>query len=70
LEDFGLEYRFISQYLQGIILITEAREKIIVASRQFAKRQMTWFKKERNLIWLNKPLINDAVKKIKTFLSL
>lgn len=69
LEDFGLEYRFISQYLQGIISITEAREKIIVASRQFAKRQMTWFKKERNLIWLNKPLINDAVKKINEFLK-
>jgi len=69
LEDFGLEYRFISQYLQGIISKEKLREKIIITSRQFAKRQMTWFKRNPKIIWLEKPFIKSAIKKIYEFLK-
>ena len=45
LERFGLEYRFVSEYLEGKI---DSKEKMIeslfVAIRQFSKRQMTWFR--------------------------
>jgi len=45
LEEFGLEYRFIAQYLQGKIKYEEMIEKIQKESEYFAKRQMTWFKR-------------------------
>jgi len=45
LEEFGLEYRYIAQYLQGKIKYDKMIEKIQKESEHFAKRQMTWFKK-------------------------
>jgi len=52
LESFGLEYRFIAQFLQKKISKKEMREKIINKSRRYAKRQMTWFKRNNNIIWI------------------
>jgi len=57
LESFGLEYKFISQYLAGKIGYDEMFQKLNTAIHHFAKRQMTWFRKmEREGIkieWLN-----------------
>lgn len=43
LEEFGLEYRAIAQYLQSKITKQEMINKIQKESEQYAKRQMTWF---------------------------
>lgn len=51
LERFGLEYRFIALFLQDKISETEMREKLFEASKDYAKRQLTWFKKDRRIIW-------------------
>lgn len=45
LESFGLEYRFISKYLRGDLEYDEMIQKLNIAIRQFAKRQMTWFRR-------------------------
>ncbi|MBN1363928.1 MAG: tRNA (adenosine(37)-N6)-dimethylallyltransferase MiaA [Syntrophaceae bacterium] len=45
LESFGLEYRFISQYLQKKITFDEMKNKLNIAIHQFAKRQETWFRR-------------------------
>ena len=45
LESFGLEYRFISQYLQEQITFDEMKNKLNIAIHQFAKRQETWFRR-------------------------
>lgn len=45
LEEFGLEYRFIAKYLQNKITYEEMVERLDIAIRQFAKRQMTWLKR-------------------------
>lgn len=45
LENFGLEYKFISQYLLDKITYDEMFQKLNTAIHQFAKRQMTWFRK-------------------------
>jgi len=45
LEEFGLEYKFISLYLQGKLQYEEMVEKLNQAIYQFAKRQLTWFKR-------------------------
>lgn len=50
----GLGYKEILEYLDGKITLDEAIYKIKRDSRHFAKRQLTWFKRERNIIWLDK----------------
>jgi tRNA dimethylallyltransferase len=42
---YGLEYKFITQYLSGIIKYEEMVRLLNIAIHQFAKRQMTWFRK-------------------------
>jgi len=67
LEEFGLEYRYISQYLQGKIEYDEMVEKIRKESEHFAKRQMTWFKRDKRIYWIKKQL--EAEKLVKEFLQ-
>ena len=50
----GLGYKEILMYLNGEITLEEAIYRIKRDSRHFAKRQITWFKRERDVIWLNK----------------
>ena len=76
LEQLGLEYRFVSEYLQGKIAEKEELfEKLNLAIGQFAKRQETWFrgmeKKGVHIHWL--PQADDieerfaaALKEIKS----
>ncbi len=53
LESFGLEYRYITQYLQKKftkdVMVAELERAIC----RYAKRQMTWFKKNRNIHWID-----------------
>ncbi|MEF9986464.1 MAG: tRNA (adenosine(37)-N6)-dimethylallyltransferase MiaA [Bacteroidales bacterium] len=41
---YGLEYKFITQYIMGELGYNEMVEKLAIAIHQFAKRQMTWFR--------------------------
>ncbi len=45
LDSFGLEYRYISQYLQNRISFAEMKNQLNTAIHQFAKRQETWFRR-------------------------
>ncbi len=50
----GLEYRFISQYLLGEIKNREDMlEQLSRAIKRFAKRQMTWFRRDKAIHWLD-----------------
>ena len=42
---FGLEYKFISQYIDGKLNYNDMFQKLNSAIHNFAKRQMTWFRK-------------------------
>lgn len=50
----GLGYKEILRYLEGNISLDEAIRIIKRDTRHFAKRQLTWFKRERDCIWINK----------------
>ncbi len=52
LDDFGLEYRYISRYLRGHISYEKMMEEIETKSRQYAKRQMTWLKRDNEIVWM------------------
>jgi tRNA dimethylallyltransferase len=60
LESFGLEYRFISQYLQKKITFDEMKNRLNTAIHQFAKRQETWFRRmEKKGVVINWLQSND-----------
>ena len=71
-ESLGLEYKHASWYLNGKIDYDEMIEKTFIAIRQFAKRQMTWFrrweKQGAEIHWVSGKL--KAEKEIKTFLKI
>lgn len=50
----GLGYKEILAYLEGELSFKEAIYRLKRDTRHFAKRQITWFKREREVIWLNK----------------
>lgn len=67
LEEFGLEYRYISRYLRGLLSFEEAKEQLKNEIQHFAKRQMTWFKRNKDIRWINDK--NEAEKMIKKFIA-
>jgi len=70
LKSFGLEYKYISLYLQKKIDYDEMFERLNIAIRQFAKRQMSWFRRwerqGRKIHWISN--IQEAEKIVKKFL--
>ena len=56
----GLGYKEVVEYLQGKINKEDMIEKIKKESRHYAKRQLTWFRKDKNFIWLNS---EDGIEK-------
>jgi len=69
---YGLEYKFITNYLQGQTSFNEMKQRLETAIHQFAKRQMTWFRgMERRGItihWIDGEL--STKEKLKIGLSL
>ena len=60
LDNFGLEYRFVSRYLRGLITYDEMVGQTYRAIRKYAIRQMRWFKRNKNIHWLVPPLKMNA----------
>lgn len=52
LEEFGLEYRYVALYLQNKLSYNEMIEKIQIESEHYAKRQMTWLKRDKSIHWI------------------
>lgn len=51
----GLGYKEMLDYLNGVCSLEEAVYILKRDTRHFAKRQITWFKREREVLWLNLP---------------
>ena len=63
----GLGYKEVVEYLNGLITKDEMIEKIKMETRRYAKRQLTWFRKYKNLIWING--LDDVQNNIKIILE-
>lgn len=59
----GLGYKEIYAYLEGECTLEEAVRVIKRDTRHFAKRQLTWFKREKDVIWADRSLLggDDAI---------
>lgn len=60
----GLGYKEILDYLDGRCTLEEAVYILKRDTRHFAKRQLTWFKRERDVIWVNKDEFSYSEEKI------
>ena len=49
----ALGYSYIAQHLHGELTLDEAKEKTFIATRRYAKRQMTWFKSLGDVQWFD-----------------
>lgn len=58
----AIGYKEFKDYFDNVATIDEVREKIKKNSRNYAKRQLTWFKKMPNLCWCD---VSDAKRKIE-----
>ncbi len=67
LEDLGMEYRYVSRYLRGLINKQEMIDLINREHRRYSKRQMTWFKKDKEINWITRE--KEAYDLIKNFMS-
>lgn len=68
----GLGYKEILDYLDGKCTLEDALYILKRDTRHFAKRQITWFKREKEVIWLNRPefqseedILNTMIDKMK-----
>ena len=66
MDELGLEYRYLAKFLKGEMSKIEMTEKLKSEIWHYAKRQMTWFKRDRRIKWIKN--YNDIVKSVKTFL--
>lgn len=62
-------YNELFAYLKEECSLEEAQEKIVIKTRQFAKRQMTWFKKDERVVWFESKNENEALKYCLDFAS-
>ncbi|MCQ2493093.1 MAG: tRNA (adenosine(37)-N6)-dimethylallyltransferase MiaA [Lachnospiraceae bacterium] len=64
----SLGYRQIMDYLYGNIDLDEAVFQVKLQTRHFAKRQLTWFRREKDTIWVNRPEFNNDESKMLEFM--
>jgi tRNA dimethylallyltransferase len=65
----GLEYRAMADLLTGITTRTEMTEKLTTEICQYAKRQMTWFQRDKNIKWFKPAARAKILKEVKKFLK-
>lgn len=67
LERFGLEYRYGALYLQHKISKKEFENELLKEIIRYSKRQITWFKKDRRIHWLQNP--KEGMTLVEKFLE-
>lgn len=69
MESLGLEYRFLAQFLQNKISKDEMLRDLETAIRQYSKRQMVWFKRNKKIKWFRPDEYEKILKVAENFLK-
>lgn len=67
--ELGIEYQYISEYLQDKITKDEMLTLIETKSWQYAKRQMTWLKRDKNIQWVRKDELEKIEELVREFVG-
>ena len=65
----SIGYRHMGMYLKGDVSLDEAIRLLKRDTRRYAKRQFTWFNKEKDLIWINADDTEKGIETAKDFLT-
>ncbi len=65
MHELGLEYRYLALYLQNKLSKNEMEEKLFFAIRQYARRQMTWFKRNKKIKWFKPEEYKEIVAHLR-----
>lgn len=65
----GLGYKELLSYLEGEISLDEAVYLIKRDTRHFAKRQLTWFRREKEVTWIDKTVFDQDSQKMMEFMQ-
>lgn len=66
LDNFGLEYRYVSRYLRGLLTYDQMIEQLYLAIKNYAKRQRRWFKRNPQIKWIRES--GQAIKLARKFI--
>jgi tRNA dimethylallyltransferase len=69
MEELGLEYRYGARLLRGELSRSEFEKELAKEIRRYAKRQMTWFKKNPDIHWLTPENVSSADALVQKFLD-
>lgn len=70
LEDLGLEYRFISRWLRGgFASEAEMTQRLKYAIHDFTRRQLSWFRRDPRIIWIEGNDVERAKEMVEEFLA-
>jgi tRNA dimethylallyltransferase len=69
LESFGLEYKYISLFLQKKLAYDEMLTQLSFAIKHYSKRQLTWWKRNKEIKWV-KPAPKFSTKTVSRFLNI
>lgn len=68
----GIGYKEVFDYLDGLCTFDELKDIIKQNTRHYAKRQLTWFRREDRIYWINVDYFNnmdEIIKNIKTYIE-
>jgi len=68
MDELGLEYRYLAKFLKGEISKEEMIEKLKSEIWKYAKRQMTWFKRDKKIKWINHPTFFSVLRSFPSIL--
>lgn len=69
MRSFGLEYKYLADFLTGKIDKEEMIEKLTKEIIQYSKRQITWFKRDNNIKWFDPKDLIKMEREVKAFLK-
>ena len=69
MNELGLEYRYLTLLLQNKITKKEMLEKLEIEIWQFSRRQMTWFRRDKEINWFKSGNTTEINKLVNNFLT-
>src|SRR3989344_2913737 len=67
MRQFGLEYRYLADHLEKKITKTELEKRLETEIWHYAKRQITWFKRDKRIKWFDPKEISKIQKEVDKF---
>jgi tRNA dimethylallyltransferase len=64
----AIGYKEFAPWITGEQSLSQIAEQIKIATRHYAKRQLTWFRRMRTLTWLDNADVKKTLETIKTLL--